>query len=288
MPTSNEYSIIGLIFIVALIFFTMSRDNPAPFVAPENYESLSIASWNLQIFGQDKAKDPQVLNSIVDKVRNYDIVFLQEIKDESGLAPKVLCNALKGYGYSCQISSRAGTTQSKEQYLFVYKNNFTIIQFIDLNQENETRWERPPVKAVFQINYAVMINQTNYETRFYNLTIWGIHVKPDNAVQEIKELELLIPQISNTIVLGDLNMDCDYYDNDKEPYFIGWKAAISSDLDTTVSSTNCAYDRIFLDNELYLRMRSFGIDSIGITEDVSDHNLVYTYLTKDNSIVQVI
>lgn len=272
-----------LIFIVLIIFVVYQSQNADNYVPPVNYEGVKIANWNLQIFGETKANNPELMNSYVEKIKKYDIVFAQEIRDNSGVAYSSLCNMLANY--NCQISSRAGTTSSKEQYLIIYKKDIQLVEFEDFNLLNYSdKFERPPIRAVFQINYTQYTNLTNYTMNYFNITAWNIHIKPDNVINEASELESLIPYKPQTIILGDLNFDCTYFDPENSSLFRGWNWVIKNEDDTTVSSTNCAYDRIFTDNEMFIRIQNSGIDK-DVTGEQSDHYLVWIQIARDNSIV---
>jgi hypothetical protein len=129
---SKSSSFIALAFILVLLFYTQyvpDKQNPLP-----NQETIKIANWNMQIFGETKSNDLNLMNSYVSKIKQYDIIFLQEIKDESGNAAITLCNDLPDY--NCKISSRAGSTSSKEQYIVVYKKNIIVSNFTDYNLQN--------------------------------------------------------------------------------------------------------------------------------------------------------
>ena len=56
----------------------------SPLMDEENCpHELKIASWNLENFGQSKANNPEELSEIAGKIRNYDIVAVQEIEDKN-------------------------------------------------------------------------------------------------------------------------------------------------------------------------------------------------------------
>ena len=277
-------SSIGLLaFILILIFITYQDSNTNTYIPPNYYSDLKIANWNMQIFGLSKANDAKLMNSYVDKIKQYDIIFLQEIKDETGTASRTLCNML--IDYNCKLSSRSGTTSSKEQYLVVYRKNISLVDFEDYNIENYTeQFERPPIKTIFQINYSSYISLNETNNTYYNITIWNIHIKPDNVTRELSNLQSIISYAPSTIILGDFNADCDYYKPENSTLFRGWNWIVKDDQDTTVGNTNCAYDRILMDNELFLRVTGSRIDT-AITKEQSDHYIVSVDLTQDNKIV---
>jgi len=44
-------------------------------------QSITIASWNLKNIGQSKLNDPARIDVIIDILKNYDIIAIQEVKD---------------------------------------------------------------------------------------------------------------------------------------------------------------------------------------------------------------
>jgi len=235
-----------------------------PDTTPTN---IKIANWNLQIFGTTKASKPDLLNTYASIIDDYDIIFIQEIRNKDQLAFPNLCRLLPDY--DCRVSDRAGRSSSKEQYGVIYKRDIEIIEFRDFTSGHQDKWERPPIRASFRID--------DYEVMIYN-----IHTRPDDVENEMFELEKLVmtPNFrvsdNNVIVLGDLNADCSYYDNPSEPDFEdNWNWIIKDNEDTTVKSTDCAYDRIILNDNAYEEYKDDGIYTTEITEDVSDHYLVW-------------
>ena len=229
---------------------------------------ITIASWNLQIFGQDKASDPALMAKYANMIGKYDIVFVQEIRDISEASFNKLCTLLPDY--SCLSSSRAGRSSSKEQIGLIYKKGIIILEFTDYNTNSDYQqyFERPPVKAIVQISDTYEGNIVNK-----NLTIFNIHTKPEDVTNEMSYLEQIVIRDSTPnqplIISGDLNYACDYRDTSKV-FFNGYFWLIPDDADTTVGSTSCAYDRLITN----FGVAEYGIDT-SVTKDLSDHYLVY-------------
>ena len=243
-------------------------------VRPDENGSLGavkIANWNLQVFGKTKASDDVLMRFYASKIRNYDIIFVQEIRDATGTAFPALCALLTDDGYACENSSRAGRSSSKEQYGVIYslKRNVSITEFTDFNPDPADRWERPPLLVAFEVNN-------------YSLLTYNVHTKPEDVTNELRQLEQLVDSDEgNVVILGDLNADCDYYNPETGNEFRdGFNWIVKDDDDTTVSATDCAYDRIILNDDSYQEFVSYGIDAEGITKDVSDHYLAWIELTE--------
>lgn len=237
-------------------------ENSSPTPANHNSSTIKIANWNLQIFGKSKASNPELMKFYVSTIDDYDIVFIQEIRDSEGESFTSLCSMLPDY--DCKISSRAGRSSSKEQYGVIYKEGINIKKFEDYNPDSQDRWERPPIEVTFEING-------------YELTAYNIHIKPDDVRAELTFLEEIVSTEGNRMVLGDLNADCSYYDPSKKE-FDDWKWIIGDEEDTTSSATDCAYDRIILNSDAYQEYVSYGVFREGITKEVSDHYLVWVEL----------
>ncbi len=246
----DKSMIIILLIIIASAGFSLIDFSPK--------NPVSIASWNLNIFGDKKADNESIMQQYHDIISKFDIIFLQEIRDADGSALMELC-ALFNESYNCLNSSRAGSTSSKEQYYLIYGKEFTLLNYTDYNIANITGFERPPIKADFSYNNI-------------NFTIYGIHIKPADAKNEIANLEDLITNEGKIIILGDLNADCSYYKKGDD--FIDWHWAI--DGDTTVSSSDCAYDNMIINEEFYKYFIQPGIFTQNITQFLSDHYLIYS------------
>jgi len=230
---------------------------------PDSNNIIKVANWNLQIFGVKKSEDENLMNIYVDKIDDYDIVFVQEIRDASGTAFPKLCSLLPEY--DCMVSSRAGRSASKEQYGVIYKKGISILDFVDYNPDSQDRWERPPVMVSFNIG--------GYVLKAYN-----IHTKPEDVPNELTALQGIVEDEGNVIILGDLNADCSYYDNEEETQFDSWFWLVKDEDDTTVSGTDCAYDRIILNSDAQGEFISYGISKDMVEEGVSDHYLVWAEL----------
>lgn len=256
-----------LICLGGIIFFIYSSEHPTTYSTPD--ASIKIASYNMQIFGMSKASNPALMQKYESLVQNYDIFLIEEIRDDSGLAFRELCDST---GYSCKTSSRAGSTQTKEQYGIMWDNRTTLIDFVDYNLMNVSGFERPPVKLTFELRRLnITLNSTTVSS--YNITIYLIHTKPENTPEEINNLEHLVRADNSKYiaVMGDLNADCSYYSGTN---FADWTQLIKTGTDTTTSNTVCTYDRIIVNSQLNLLVDSSGVDSTTDSQ-MSDHYLVF-------------
>lgn len=233
-------------------------------------QKIKIANWNLKIFGDTKASNSELMQTYSSIIDDYDIIFIQEIRNKDQTAFPKLCNLLPNY--ECKASSRAGRSTSKEQYGVIYKKGIEISNWNDFNPDSQDRWERPPLEVTFNIGG-------------YSLKTYNIHIKPTDVNNEINYLEDVVSTSGNVMVLGDLNADCKYYNPLIQTEFDSWNWIIKDSEDTTVSKTDCAYDRIILNSDAYGEFSSYGIFKEGINDDVSDHYLVWIELKLDDVVI---
>ena len=221
--------------------------------------TIKLASWNLQIFGESKAQNATLLALYSSIIRQYDVIFVEEIRDSSGTAFPKLCSMLPDY--RCLNSSRAGRSPSKEQYGVIYRG-VELAGVRDYNPDELDRWERPPLQVVFRVGN-------------YTFAALVEHTKPDDTPREMEALANITANMAgNVVVLGDLNADCGYYPLKKD--FGNWTWAIATGTDTTSGNTSCTYDRIIFNQEMAGEYVSSGVFSGNITGGVSDHYLVWS------------
>lgn len=272
-----------MIFVVMISGCT---DVPSEPEAPSE-NTISIAAFNIQVFGKTKAGKPEVMKILSKTIRNFDIVAIQEIRDISETAlPKLLeqVNSNNISNYAFIVSARLGRTSSKEQYAYLY-NTQTLEQI-----ETPYVYPEPTGDPFHREPYIARFRILDNNRTFVLITV---HTDPNEATQEIEALPSVVENAQAVfaeeeyfIVLGDLNADCRYFDEDKQSllrssdYF--W--AIDNSADTTTKSTDCTYDRIIFTGavEHYFTGDSgvFRFDTeYGLTYDetvaVSDHYPVY-------------
>jgi len=265
----KKFLIITITLLIIMINFSGCLDNIKDNFNDINGDSdneqggdgnLYIASWNLQIFGQSKASNETLLNYYADRLDEYDIFIIQEIRDASGTAIQTFAEKFPEYEYV--ISNRAGQSSSKEQYAVFYNGRATLIDFHDYQLEYQQDMQRPPLRITFTSNN-------------WTFTIYTIHIQPDNVAGELSILETIVGEPSvDTIILGDFNADGDYYDEENIIHFTDWIWSISNDLDTTVAASDNTYDRIIFNDATKNNYYSMGVMD-DVTKDQSDHYLVY-------------
>ena len=98
--------------------------------APLAGDSIRIASFNIQVLGQSKMGKPEVMKTLTQVVKTFDVVAVQELRSaEQDVIPRWLemINA-DGSQWASLVSERLGRTVSKEQYVFLY--NTATVEFV--------------------------------------------------------------------------------------------------------------------------------------------------------------
>ncbi|XP_016100728.1 deoxyribonuclease gamma-like [Sinocyclocheilus grahami] len=230
---------------------------------PLSCYGFKICAFNVKSFGDSKSADAKIMNSISRIVSRCDICLLQEVRDQKNKTiPRLLAtlNRLNNNDYDSMASERLGRTQTyQEQYVFVYRKSKAKLrnqyQYPDTQKGDVDAFSREPFVVHFQAPKTVA----------KEFVLIPQHTTPSNATKEIDELyDVFVDirarwKIENVMFLGDFNAACGYVakKNRKnirlfsDPSFI-W--LIQDNVDTTVKeSTDCAYDRIVVHGEPFLR-----------------------------------
>lgn len=249
--------------------------------------TIRIGAFNIQVFGTTKAGKPEVMDVLARIIRTYDIVAVQEVRDSSGTALPALLEAVNADGsdYAYIASERLGRTSSKEQYAYFYDQStveLTAPGATYPEPEGTDPFHRQPFIAPFAACGGT-----------FDAVYIVVHTDPDEATEEIDALDAVVeysrgiyPAEQDFIVLGDLNADGSYFDEDGattmrcEEYT--W--LITNDFDTTTKSTDVTYDRIIVTDGastdytgeagVFRFDTAYGLNQT-MTEAVSDHYPVY-------------
>lgn len=258
-------SILVIIFLVALSgcldnitieSLTMTQDKDTP----SSHDTITIACWNLQIFGPSKASNETLLDYYTEKLEDYDIFIIQEIRDSSGEAVTKFADRFPSHQYD--ISKRAGQSSSKEQYAVFYKENIHLLSSIDHTDQYQDLMQRPPFEVHFLANN-------------WSFTLFILHTQPDNVANELDLLQTIIGnQSDDTLIFGDLNADGTYFNEGDIHSFTTWSWVVTNDIDTTVAASDNTYDRIIINDASTNNFLSVGVMD-DVTRDKSDHYLVY-------------
>jgi len=247
-----------------------------------NANTIRIGSFNIQVFGVTKASKPEVMNVLAKIIRTYDVVAIQEIRDKSLTSLPALVELVNSDGsqYNYVVSERLGRTTSKEQYAYVY--NTLTVSISDAYTYPEPIGTDPFHREPYIASIEALHGN-------YDATLMVIHTDPDEATEEINGLDDVLsyaqsqnPNEKDFIIMGDLNADGSYFDEDSTSDLDEYHWVIDDSQDTTTKSTDYTYDRIILTDNSDLAGEAgvfrydliYGLDG-ELTTDVSDHYPVF-------------
>ena len=284
-------------------------------------KELSIASWNLFDFGgkfggTKKIDDPVTLNAMTDVIKQYDVIFVQEIANMTKAGRDIanpftgfnnLCEMLDPLGYLCKDT---GVINDHEGYGVIYKDDLvneivvertdhdTVTPHIPLGRADD-EMRRPPMKATMDLGVT-------------DIVVYSSHTQPTSAPKEISLMSNAISAAHSSdmvIVLGDLNADgkrkvdgrldsgSDYYRGGFQAHpddfpASHWMQTVTDDDVTNFAKSQRSYDRIILSKSLVHSYDDYGIvgsinskqfDEIRVANTekgkaLSDHRLVWVNL----------
>ena len=269
--------LLSLIFIIANQFYGLNGAMVLDMLSFKEQKStmlvgdtFKLASFNIQILGKSKVSKSLVEEVIPKIIGKYDVIAIQELRDSSEETINTLKQWLPEYNFV--VSERLGRSVSKEQYIVAYKRGKEINSAIF--PDNKDVFEREP-----QITYLEVGNLT--------FSFINVHIKPEDAENEIKALEQVITYAieknkdPDFVLVGDFNSDCSYYNEDLN-YLKEYNWVIDNKQDTTLGKESCTYDRIITN----LKSNNFGVDNFkqefslsdNDAETISDHYPVWVEL----------
>ncbi|XP_067407256.1 deoxyribonuclease-1-like [Emydura macquarii macquarii] len=215
--------------------------------------ALRISAFNIKSFGDSKMSNETVADIIVKIVLMYDVTVVQEVRDADLSAVRKLMNELNRVSlqpYNYVVSKPLGRGSYKEQYLFVYRTGMVSVvdsYLYDDGSEsygNDTFSREPFIVKFFSSH-----------TEVQEFVLVPLHTPPSEAVAEIDALyDVYLDVINkwatdNILFLGDYNADCAYvrpqdWASIRLRTSDAFQWLIPDSADTTVSYTDCAYDRI--------------------------------------------
>jgi endonuclease/exonuclease/phosphatase family metal-dependent hydrolase len=263
-----------------------AADTPG-FAAAIAEREITIATFNIQIFGKSKRSKAGVMSVLADIADEFDIIAIQEIRDRSGETPGAYLAEMNAQGdedHSMAVSGRLGRTRSKEQYVFYF----------------DTRRVAMVGAPATYPDYGDLFEREPFGVRFrageLDFVLLNVHIKPDDAPAEIKALgdvhrwAVEVFGDSDVVILGDFNADCRYFAEGTREALLDMNWITPPHFDTTVKDTDCTYDHFVISDSL---VDAF-IGSVGVfrfdleydltrefSEDVSDHYPVWaSFATK--------
>jgi len=182
---------------------------PAPVAGGQ---TIRIASFNIQVFGEAKAQKKYVMGTLASIIQNFQVVAIQEIRTQDDY---FIDNFLRTYvntngrTYNKVIGPRLGRTVSKEQYAFLYDTAAVEVnpRSIFTVNDPDDLLHREPLVAMFRVRGPP-------PQQAFTFVLVDIHTDPDETKSELNALGQVYQAVrracggeDDIIVLGDLNVD---------------------------------------------------------------------------------
>ncbi len=211
--------------------------------------SALIGAFKVRRFDQAKMRDVETVNVLVQIIRCYDVLFLQEIVDSTGNAVEALVAEVNGAGgeeYSWIVSPRLGRGRSKEQYAFLFRPSRFQLKKSGVYEDHDNVFAREPFVVQFRTHCVKDAKE---------VTFVGVHTQAKNAATEIDALHDVIDwtkaafRTTKIFILGDLNAGGSYvsasdWSRIRTRTSAKYHWLIPDWLDTTATNSSVAYDRI--------------------------------------------
>jgi endonuclease/exonuclease/phosphatase family metal-dependent hydrolase len=191
-------------------------------VAPSNngaipqrtQQTILIASFNIQAFGEKKVGDRAMAEKIAAIIRQFDVVGIQEVRAiDQTVIPRLLqyVNA-QGAKYDYILGPRLGRSNSKEQYCYIYDTNRLLSspQASYTVEDNADLLHREPLVARFVTRVP-----PGYQP--FTFSLMNMHTDPDEVKLEmpvmhtvlrgVREYEWATAGEDDVLMMGDLNCE---------------------------------------------------------------------------------
>jgi exonuclease III len=185
---------------------------PAPAPPVNGAPSIRIASFNIQIFGDKKASNPDVMWALAAIIQEFQVVAIQEIRTQNDY---FIDNFLRSYvnvngrAYDKVVGPRLGRSSSTEQYAFLYDTAAIQVNHNSIYTVNDPddMLHREPLVAMFRTRGAP-------PEQAFTFILVNMHTDPEETDTELDALALVYQAVrrasggeDDIILLGDLNVD---------------------------------------------------------------------------------
>lgn len=171
--------------------------------------TITIASYNIQVFGTSKVNDRWILERLATVIRQFDVIAIQEVRATDQTVMDRFLQQINSDGsqYNYIIGPRMGRTSSKEQYAYVYNTRKILCKKETAYTVDDPSGllHRSPLVAHFQV-----LAPNNLPP--FTFTLINIHTDPDEIRTELNVLADVYRNVrqyefpeDDVILLGDLN-----------------------------------------------------------------------------------
>jgi endonuclease/exonuclease/phosphatase family metal-dependent hydrolase len=232
-------------------------------------DTIRVASFNIQVFGEDKMSQPDIVNILCQVVRQFDIVAIQEIRSRTQDVLPNFVQALNSTGrrYDYVIGPRLGRSNSKEQYAYVFDTNTVEVdrRSIYTVSDPDDLMHREPLVAWFRCK--------GVDPRAaFTFSLVNVHIDPDEVAAEVDVLDDVFLAVrddgrheDDVILLGDLNANEQHLGHLGRLANMGW---VVSNLPTNTRGDK-QYDNLFFDRTATAEFTGRG----GVFDFMREYNL---------------
>lgn len=238
---------------------------------------LRICSYNVQNFNLQKASNSRVIHTLTRVLSRFDVCLLQHVVDSDGKVMEKLLGRLNrgtdrydNFSYKSVSSQSLGSSSGdQQQYVFIYRT-----ETVNLTGQHQYSSKQSFVREPFVVQFQ------SSRTAIKRFVLVPLHTEPSQAVHEIDRLYDVFQEVSkkwnnkNVMFLGDFHAGCAHVtkkDHKKIRLFrnASFSWLIGDKDDTTVTEeTNCAYDRIVVHGEPFLKaIRPFSAKVFNVAKE---------------------
>jgi len=163
---------------------------------------LTICTFNIRIFS-NKSRTDEDLRYIAGILKKYDLVAIEELRDETVLRRTVAELKVQGFDYAYEASPPVGHGV-KERYAFLYRpDKVTVIKHGKIYPDANNEFIRPPYYAYFKSGKFDFILVANHILFGNSLSTRRLELKAlSKAYSYIQNED---PKEKDVIVVGDFN-----------------------------------------------------------------------------------
>ncbi len=265
---------------------------PVYWQVPRDQSLIAIGTFNIQVFGTTKLGKPDVVRTLVQIVRQFDCLAIQELRSQDDTIIPRFVEMINSDGsqYNYVVGPRQGNSSSTEQYVFIYDTNRIVLVdsgFVVPDPQNVLH--REPLVTRFR-------TRTADPRQAFSFALANVHVDPDVTQVELSALtdvyvwlQQYLRDEDDIIMLGDFNEPPSRYGRLWQlPNLV---SALPNDVTTNTKRTR-AYDNLLLDQRFtsefsgHAGVLDFG-QAFGLNYDqaraVSDHLPVWALFSSSEA-----
>ncbi len=260
-----------------------TEELPRPQLPPVPLGQIRLASFNIRIYSTGSRDDTE-LGLIADRLQQFDLVAIQELRDEEVVQRTLSILEARGHVYHAMISPPVGRGV-KERYAFLWRPK--KIAPLDVG----TVWPDPADDFIREPFYA------SFRAGSFDFTLITIHVIFGDRIGDRREEALLLDDVYRTIqnsnpdeqdviLLGDFNLPPE--DRGMAEVDFSLDPVLAGDVRTTISDASL-YDNFWWDLQYLTEWTGaagidhfdeavFGDDDHAALLAVSDHRPIWVTL----------